>query len=84
VRVNCPGLLGSPASASVTEIEITGESSLTIVPVAELETIVALTASVRSSLKVSSASDKLSPLTATSTVLVVSPGLKVMVPVVAV
>jgi hypothetical protein len=79
VRVNCPGLLGSPASASVTAIEITGESSLTIVPVAELETIVALTASVRNSLKVSSASDKLSPLTVMLTVLLVSPGLNVTI-----
>jgi hypothetical protein len=82
VILNRPGsFLSSLALASGVVRAMTGRSSSIIVPIPVALLIVPPTASVRLTVKVSSSSRVVSPLTLMLTVLLVSPGLKVMVPV---
>ncbi len=72
----------SPSSILTSEIEICAASSLLIVPRPCASVIVAPTGLERSTVKVSSPSTVVSPLTATDTVAVVAPAGIVAVPVV--
>ena len=84
VKVNSPGLAGCPvsvsaASASVTATLIVGKSSLLMVPVPvpAVELTTPLLALLNTALKVSLASNAVSPITATLTTWLVCPGAKV-------
>ena len=84
VTVKAPGLgvmpvAVSPASLSVAATVIIGRSSLVIVPTPVALVIVALVTLLRLTVKASGFSLLVSPTTATVTVLLISPGAKLMV-----
>ena len=66
----------------VAGLTVTGTSSLVMVPTPWLSAMVALTAPLRLTKKVSFASGTVSPITGTVIVCVVAPGVKVSVPLV--